>query len=386
MTTEITPPNAIPLTFRSYNPFTEFEEVKSIWTTLLDKCPHSYFTSWGWIFTWLHNLPPDLDVKLIVAQLQDRPVIAFFIGRSAKIKYKFMPVRTISLNSTANRYFDELTIEYNSMLFDPEYPVNIESIFRYLKSLNWDEFRIPGASSSFISTFKLLDHTNCSFYLMVDRNTSSFFVELQKIRDAGMDYLQLLSANKRSQIRRSIKQYELDGSIQIHEAANSEEAQAMLDQLASLHQNEWIKRGEAGSFSNRHFYQFHRNLIQTRFNSNEIQLLHIFTPQKTIGYLYNFVYDNRVLFYQSGFNYSTENIYRPGLVSHYFAIMHNASKKMLTYDFLAGESSYKTSLSTNSTPMYWIRFIKSRSRYNFEKAIIKLKEILETRTKKEKPT
>lgn len=368
--------------FQSYNPFTESEHVKCIWTALLDKCPHSYFTSWGWISTWLNSLPKNLDLQLIVGFQQENPIIAFFIGRSSKKKYKLITTQVISLNSTANRYFDELTIEHNSMLFDPAYALNINDVFEYLKSMSWHEFRMPGASSNFISSFNLLNNTNHMYYLMIDRDTNSFFVELPKIRETGMNYLQLLSANKRSQIRRSIKQYELEGQIQINEASTPQEALTMLEQLALLHQQEWTKRGQDGSFSNQHFYQFHKDLIQNRFEQGEIQLLHIYTPQKTIGYLYNFIYSNNVLFYQSGFNYATENTYRPGLVSHYFAVIHNAQKNMTNYDFLAGDSAYKTSLSTNSEPIYWLRFIKSRNRFNFEKRVLKIKQSLKDRVTK----
>lgn len=357
------------LTYRSYNPFTDFDTVKNIWLTLLDKCHHSYFVSWGWISTWINSLPKDLDIQLITGYINNEPVVAFFVGRTKRNNHRFVPTKTISLNSTANRYYDELTIEYNSILFDPTHQLSTENLFGYLNSITWDEFRMPGISANFLSDFNLVDNASHSFHTIVDGITNSFFVELQKIRDAGMNYLQLLSANKRSQIRRSIKQYEIEGTIQIHEATGLEEALTMLDQLASLHQQEWTKRGKPGSFSNKYFYQFHRELIQNQFNSNEIQLLHIFNDKRTIGYLYNFIYDNNVLFYQSGLNYSAENTYRPGLVSHYFAIMHNAKKGLLKYDFLAGDAAYKNSLSTSSTPMYWIRFIKSRSRFNFEKAM-----------------
>jgi CelD/BcsL family acetyltransferase involved in cellulose biosynthesis len=82
----------------------------------------------------------------------------------------------------------------------------------------------------------------------------------------------------------------------------------------------------------------------------------------TIGYLYNLVYDKNVLFYQSGLNYSGSNIYRPGLISHYYAIIHNAQKGMDVYDFLAGDSDYKKSLSTNSCRMYWARLVKGKPR------------------------
>lgn len=360
--------------FQSYNPFTEEEITKNVWLTLLNKSQHSYFTSWGWISTWINSLPKDMDVQLIAGYLGNEPVIAFFIGRDKRKRHGILPTKIISLNATASRYFDELTIEYNSMVFDRSALLETDSLFHYLKSLDWDEFILPAVSAEFVSDFNLLDTSSHHIHARVEKTINSHFVELQKIRDSGMDYLQLLSANKRSQMRRSIKQYEAEGKIQIRMAEDATEALAMMDQLASLHQQTWQSREKPGSFSNKYFYQFHRSLIQNRFASNEIQLLHVFNGKTTIGYLYNFVYAGNVLFYQSGLNYSVENTHRPGLVSHYFAIMLNAERNMTSYDFLAGDSEYKKSLATNSTPMYWVRLIKSRRRFKFDAGLLKIKE------------
>lgn len=380
--TKINLQDNIHVKFLSYNPFVDADITKTIWLTLLNKCQHSYFTSWGWISTWLDSLPKDIDIQLIAGYQNDEPVTAFFIGRHKRTKYKFIPTKSISLNTTADRYLDKLTIEYNSILIDPTYHLRIGDLLDYMYTLKWDEFCFPGISSNLTSDFNLLADNGDNFRLIIDETRNSFFVELQKIRDAKMDYLQLLSSNKRSQIRRSIKQYELEGNIEVHAAENAEEALLMLDRLSSLHQQEWTKRGENGAFSNKYLFQFHKDLIRSRFDNHEIQLLHIYNEKRTIGYLYNFVYHDNVLFYQSGLNYSAENIYRPGLVSHYFAIMHNAKAGLATYDFLAGDSTYKSSLSTNSTPMYWARLIKNHTRYEFEKSIIKIKQVLKNKQNK----
>lgn len=361
------------LHFQSYNPFTDFDTVSNIWQSLSSKRRHSYFVSWGWISTWIKSLPTDIDVRLIAGFAGSEPAIAFFVGQNKRNSHRFIPTRTISLNSTSNRYYDELTIEYNSILFNPSIAIDKELLFGHLNSISWDEFRMPGVSSDFVSDFNLVENINHGPRVLVDEVVNSFFVDLQKIRDAGMDYLRLLSANKRSQIRRSIKQYEAEGKIEIREAESPEESVTMLGQLAALHQQEWEGRGKPGSFSNNYFRQFHTNLIQNRHRENEIQLLHVFNKKGTLGFLYNFIHDGNVLYYQSGFNYSDGNVYRPGLVSHYFAIIHNAEKGLATYNFLAGNSSYKSSLSTNSNSMYWVRFIKNRWRFYFEKKLASLR-------------
>ncbi len=375
--------NKSKFTFQSHNPHTDFELVEKTWLSLQGKCQHSFFTSWGWISTWLKDLPSSTDVRYILGYIHDEPVLAFFIGRGKRMSHRIIPVTTISLNATADRQYDELTIEYNSMLFNREHKISMNEILEYLKAIDWNEFILSGVSYRFVSSLNVLEHPGNNIHFLVDRTTNTYFVELEKIRETDMDYFKLISSNKRNQIRRSIKQYERDGKITVRESASTDEALQMLDELAALHQQEWTKRGSDGSFSNKFFYQFHKDLIRNRFDLGEIQLLHIFTHARTIGYLYNFVYQGNVLFYQCGFNYMTENVYRPGLVSHYLAIMHNAQKNMKTYDFLAGDSAYKTSLSTNSSPMYWLRYIKNRSLYDLEILATRLKDMLKNREKEE---
>ena len=366
------------LNIKYYNPFNDFEPVEIIWCSLLEKTNHSYFLSWGWMANWIKSLPSASDLRLVVGYIEKDPVFAFFVGTKKMRKYGFLPTRIMSLNSSADPYFDKLFIEHNSILVDQSITLR-EKVFHAILSLqDWDEFILPGISPEFLENGRLFSNKHSQrLNFLIDESMQSFFVELDKIRAAGMSYLQILSANKRSQIRRSIKQYEKDGKIQIVEAASVDECRTMFDALVSLHQQEWAKREISGAFSNNYLYQFHLDLISSRFANREIQLLHIFNNKMTIGYLYNFTYRGNVLFYQSGFNYMNENIYRPGIVSHYFAILYNASKNYLIYDFLAGDSAYKSSLSTNSIPIYWARLIKKRWRWLLVKKVFEVKNLLE---------
>lgn len=360
------------LIFKSINPFSDLKFVEELWTDLQTRSVHSYFNSWGWISTWLLSLPSDSRITFHVGYQNQKPSVAFFLGERKKRNY-LLPSRVFSLNATAYPYYDSLYIEYNTILYDASVLINFNDIINYLVGLSWNELSLPGASHKFATDFNLTENKKRPFYLLRDHDTNSFFVDLQKVRDIDMNFLQLLSSNRRSQIRRSLKQYETNGKIHIQEAASTQEALDLLDQLVQYHQLEWKKKGWAGAFANPYFYQFHKDLIKNRFPKGEIQLLHVYTDQMDIGYIYSFVYKKEILFYQSGFNYQNNNNYRPGLISHYLAILHNAQKGMKTYDFLAGDSTYKRTLATDSTPMYWIKLYKNKWRYMLEALVLKIK-------------
>lgn len=352
-------------------------EIERIWCGLQTQCPHDYFLSWGWISTWLESLPKDVDVRLIVGLVQDQPVLAFFIGSARRRKYGFLPTRSLALNTTGSRYFDLLYIEYNSVLALPSLKFSLVDLLHWLENKRWHEFSLPGLSSGFVQQMGLLgSEAPTSVGVLLEEESSAYFVDLARVREAKMDYLGLLSSNKRSQIRRSIKEYEKEGEVRIQAAQSVAEALEMLSALAELHQEEWQKRGKPGVFSNPYLMDFHRKLIASRFEAGEIQILRVFTPQATIGYLYNFVYGGKVLFYQSGLKYRPGNLYRPGLVSHYFSIMQNARTDMRVYDFMAGEAGYKSSLATDSVPMYWVRLVNGKLRLSMERAVLSLKERL----------
>jgi hypothetical protein len=316
--------------------------------------------SWGWISTWLRNLPSTSKVEFVVGLQDETPRLAFFLGMKTRYKFGVLPIRVISLNTVGDPYYDLLYVEYNSILYEPGAEQFINQFIGFTNRLKWDEFILPGVADDFFSLLRASDQlTAPQFHALLDESTTSFYVELQKIRDADMDFLRLLSSNKRSQLRRSIKEYERDGRIQIEEAETLDQAIFMFEGLVAFHQEEWNKRGKPGVFSNKYVYQFHTDLIRSRFDLNEIQLLQIRNEKMTIGFLYCFVYQDEVLFYQCGFCYTEGNVFRPGLVSHYYAILHNAKKNMKTYDFLAGAEGYKSSLSTNSVPVHWLRWMRS---------------------------
>ena len=366
--------NNIQFVFSSYEPVGNYELIEQIWTSLLKKCQHSYFMSWGWISTWIRNLPSTSKVEFVVGYQNEVPTLAFFLGYKTRYKFGLLPSKIVSLNTVGEPYYDLLYIEYNSVLCENCNEQLIDAFVEYINKLKWDEFVLPGITNDFLAGINISKQfRDFKFHTFADETSSSFYVELQKIRDVNMDFLKLLSANKRSQVRRSIKQYELEGKIQVEEAETLEQALFMFQGLVVFHQEEWNKRGEPGVFSNQYVYQFHLDLIRSRFAHKEIQLLQIRNDKMTIGFLYCFVYQNEVLFYQCGFCYTEGNVFRPGLVSHYYAIKHNAQRNMKTYDFLAGGEAYKSSLSTNSVPVYWVRLMKNGFRLLLTKEFRDLK-------------
>jgi CelD/BcsL family acetyltransferase involved in cellulose biosynthesis len=110
-----------------------------------------------------------------------------------------------------------------------------------------------------------------------------------------------------------------------------------------------------GVFADSWFERFHRRLILSRLSRGEIQLIRVRGGGETIGCLYNFVHQGRVMFYQCGLASYDDAELKPGYVCHAAAIEHNALAGHATYDLLGGHAAYKENLATGANRLLWLR-------------------------------
>lgn len=354
-----------------YNPILQFEEVKKIWINLLAKCPHNFYLSWGWKEVWLKNLPKDCNLSLLVGFKNKIPIFAFFIGSRKEYRYGVLNTHQISLNSTTIKFLDKLSIEYNAILMDPEITLSLGTLIQLMPITNWDEFHFRSIALNYFPNFEFKINLHDK-YIIQKKDLFSYYVDLKIVRDADMNYMSLLSSRRRKRLREYLKAYKKEGKILTIAANTKDEALSMYEELKKFHQKTWVKRGDPGAFSNEYFDEFHRNLIASRFNKNEIQLLHIKCGQDTIGYLYNFIFNGQVLGYQCGFNYPSRKVFSPGMICIYFAVLYNAEIGLDYYNFGEGEAYYKKTLSTDCAEMQNILVQKKNIKFAIENKLKKI--------------
>jgi CelD/BcsL family acetyltransferase involved in cellulose biosynthesis len=187
--------------------------------------------------------------------------------------------------------------------------------------------------------------------LVVHRSVGAPFVDLAGLRRDRRDYLSALSPNARYQIRRSDRAY---GERVQRRARSLEEAFAYLEELTTLHQATWQRRGRPGAFAAAFFLRFHRELLQRGLPRGEVALLRLEASNGTVGLLYNFEWRGAVSAYQSGFNYAAAGRHqKPGLTCHHQAIEDAVARGLARYDFLSGADRYKRSLATSEAVLHW---------------------------------
>jgi len=357
------------LVFHQVNPFEEHELTRDIWQSIEKTSNTSFYLSWTWMENWLKCLSSDEKVIFVYASYLSSPVFCYFLGIQKQIDNKIIYSSRAYLNKTGILEKDTITVEYNGILVDKNFQeIDFTQVFQ--KTNGWHEL-----VAGFVSPHqtKYFDSQTTNYNCRIQSEEKGYYVDLEAVRKSNNDLLPLLSKNKRSQIKRSMKAYAKDGEIRLETAKNYDEIINSFNNLQELHQKAWQKKGLPGAFSNKFFTHFHKCLVKNNAGTKNIDFINVYAKNTLIGSLYNFIYDNQVYFYQSGFEYRTENVYKPGLITHYLAINHYASLGYQTYDLLVGELDYKKSISSHSYPMPSYRLRTNKLRFKLEDSLRYLK-------------
>jgi CelD/BcsL family acetyltransferase involved in cellulose biosynthesis len=333
---------------------------EAIWRDLEHTARPAYFLTWGWIETWLEMLPrAEVPALAVIRTDAGEFAGACFLGRRMLIRHHVLPSRAVFVNATGVPHHDELCIEHNGVLGG--------SLARLIELLpdDWDELFVPGADRAALDDLAL--PPGCRARIV--RESPSPFVDLARVRAAG-DYLALLSANTRAQIRRAHRRV---GACEFEVAASLDDALAIYAELVALHTASWRARGKPGAFADPWFERFHRRLIERRFAHGEIQLARVTAGDTTVGCLYNLIAGGRVLFYQSGLAPFADPAIKPGLLCHAAAVARCAGEGHAIYDLLGGSARYKASLATGATELAWLCVQRDRLRFAIEDRMRDLK-------------
>jgi CelD/BcsL family acetyltransferase involved in cellulose biosynthesis len=333
---------------------TDLAALEARWRDLEAAADASFFQGWTWTGCLFAERFP--DPVLAEATLDGRTMaLALFNRRRGRLR------DTLFLGESGDPARDRLYVEYNGVLVragadpDPTSACLRAARFARLPDDGWLS-RPRGLVLSGIPDSVLAAAGAVAGRIRVRQSLPVPWVDLDRLRRSGTDYLASRSANTRQQLRRSDRSWAAAGGLALRRAATVAEALGFLEELEALHQAAWTARGQAGSFADPFFGRFHRTLIARGLPRGEIDLLRITAGTDPVGLLYNFRYRGRVLAYQSGFAYPPADARRkPGLTCHHLAIRAALTQGQTAYDFLAGADRYKYSLATDTGLLHWIR-------------------------------
>ncbi|WP_181905358.1 GNAT family N-acetyltransferase [Aestuariispira insulae] len=318
------------------------------WQALESRADPKFMLSWTWICCWLKQVGN--DAFLLEGKLGDETVLLGLLARHEEHRHGFVRARQLHLHATGLPDKDQICIEYNGFLTGQNMrPQLLTAAVDYLRRDaetkkilgTWDELVIRNAPAPDRVAFQ---HTGLpQRVIALDR---CYATDLAAIREQGKSFLDSLSKNSRAQIRKSMRLYEERGALCLERAKSAQEAKQWFWDLAPLHEARWLEKAHnhRPAHQNDAFTGFHEDLIDECWPLGQIEMVRIRCGDKAIGYLYNFLYRDRVYFYLSALSYDNNPRIKPGMVCHALCIQDHLEKGAVIYDFMAGDQRYKASL------------------------------------------
>ena len=345
--------------------------LKKNWLTLEQHAENQFFLSWKWISCWLEQVINQEKINLVQAE-QDGKVVGLGLFVEKKIvRHVVFKSKQWLLHRTGDSKKDQIWIENNNFLLAKDNIKNIsDEIWKTLFTTQpqVDEFIVAIANTQHE---KKICPINSHYCEINNYQENGYYINLEKINNLT-DYLSLLSKNTRQQIKRSIKNLDLLGTVEFTVFTDNNEQWQQLEQSKKWHINKWQQTNTPSGFCNELFVDFHKRLITTSHASSKTLVTRLKIDQEVVGCLYCLLDADTAYFYLSTLKPIQNNKIKLGLTMHSLLVewLVTNNKTITRYDFLAGDAQYKKSLAQYNN-QYTYKTIQKKS----------LLFILETRLK-----
>jgi CelD/BcsL family acetyltransferase involved in cellulose biosynthesis len=339
-------------------PATNWPSIASRWQQLAESCAGSIFLSPLWIETWLETFGDVVQASLVTFRAAGQDVgVCMVVQTPASLA---RPLRRLSLNASGEPAEDTLYVELNDVLCRPGWQTETaRALGAYVIGQSWDECKLDGFCPG-----PVYDELKREFAgLEIEENwQASYYVNIAALRTAGISYAQALGPGREKYLQRKLRYHAQLGELRVEAAATSEQAGLMLDELAVLNLRRFRKLGRSSIWNSKRFWAFHRSFIRRGFAAGNVQLLRVTAGQELVGLLFNLVHNNKVYFYQCGYNYTADRRLSPGVVTLALAVEYSREAGFDEFDFLAGDSAYKEWMSTGCRRLTWTSFRRASAR------------------------
>ncbi len=342
----------------------EFELLEPEWDALLTRSAANAITlTYDWLSTWWEVFGGDRELNILtVRDGQELVGIAPLLKRTVQ-HFGVLAFRRLEFVASGEDEADEICSEYLDFILERGRETEVLGIMiQYLtdQDSDWDEIVLTDVleGSPSLPILKGLCETNSLGWSIL---RSQVCISLP-LPDTWDGFLKGISSSYRHRI---IK----DGRAAA--AGNAEfividklvDFPAGFDALVRLHQSRWLEKGLPGVFASEKFTRFHRLLAPKLLPKGRLRLFLLKMDGEELAALYDFVYDKKVLYYQSGLKPAGTAVHSPGILIRSYA-MDLAIKEGLTEcDFMKGDpAGYKSGWRGELKGILQVRLARAQSK------------------------
>lgn len=317
------------------------DQFLSSWKLSMEQSDAHFFSSYEWLSAHFVNLHKSHEMSAVYLEsgAKKLPIAYFHVN---KRRSQIIAPSSLSFMETGDTDLDRVYPEYIDFLGASEgVDIRAKALLKIFEAYpNIDEFVFRNITSTLCNALKEVAKS-LKFEFDEFRSQPTFQINLQSTCTDG-ELLDQFSKSLRAKIRRSIREYEKRGELQLRKASTPNEREQSWNDLVRLHESIWQARGQEGAFKNPLMRKFHEALFST--HPAKVDFVSLSCGGDVIGVLYNFIHGQTAYNYQSGFKLEANNKLVPGFTLHSMAAEYYAKQGLKTYDLLAGDAEYKRRL------------------------------------------
>lgn len=326
----------------------EFSGLEKTWNDLLSASPSdNFFLRWEWLWNWWQvysEKSDELAIFLLFSGNEITGIAPFYVRK--KLLGGLYPVKRMMFLSTQESGEGDVGSDYMDIIYmkgnEDEF---VHLIFELIVRQNLcDEIYLSKIDNT-SATFSLFQKEagDINFLKIIANEFVSPYIELPSTWE---DYLNSLSSTMRYKIRNERRKLTKFKNIIFRKAESETELNSGFDEIVRLHQQRWKSRGMRGAFSHDKFLTFHSRIIPAMKRNGHLELILVSEDDQTRGAIYNFLYRNKIYFYQSGIDTNATKA-AFGYLLHSYCIEEAIKRGMDEYDFLpkGGTDDYKDRFS-----------------------------------------
>ncbi len=325
-----------------------FEKLKAEWNDLLHRSiSDTLFLTWEWQSTWWENLGVG-ELRIITVREDDGTLVGI-----APLFEETWNDGTKSLSLIGcvdvSDYLDVIAARGHE---ERVYAALLDTIMRA---------DFPAWNGGLhLCTLPEASPTNAQLKAMAEARGLSTEWKLHDVAPvidlpAAWDaYLETLDKKQRHEVRRKLRRVEETNHKWYTIAAAAEVDQAVTD-FIDLHKQ---SRPDKHLFMDERMQQFFFDMARRLQPRGWLQLAFLEIDGARAASILNFVYNNDVLVYNSGYDPAKYGAFSPGIVLFAFSIQDAIAAKRRRFDFLRGNEGYKYRFGAHDTRVYELHIAK----------------------------
>ena len=296
------------------------------------------FLTWEWCEAWWRNYGNARPLCVLAACEGEEllGIAPLFIDSERHYGGKWTTLRFIGDGSHDSDYLDCFTQRGREAQVVSAFATFLTT-HASDRGIEWDELDLHGplAGSPCASAWE--EAANKRGWQLTKTPITCAVLLFQTSWDA---YLQSLKPRFRSKVRSCMGFFEQNAPNSLQKCGEAQEIPSWLETLFDLHGRRWNSRGQPGVFGNTDKRAFYLDFSRKALERGWLVFHRLNWGERTLALQYGFVYRNRFLLLQEGYDPDFETL-RPGVALRGLLMRHFLEAGLHEYDFLAGFSSYK---------------------------------------------